>query len=235
MLIMANFTVPNFVDIFLIFILFATALKYRKKGFVTAIVELLGTTVAAISAFIFSTKMAPVVFERFFKAAFSKQVTEKLSQAASTMLTNDVIKDILNFLPADIVDIFMSENGILNSMVNPNAPGVALEIVEEIISPLVTPLISVIMFFIILVVVKLVLGFVASVLQKINVIPGVGTVNKWLGFAAGIVVGFVNVYIIVVALSAVAILTGNQLPILQTEFIQASFFGGIFKAFNPFR
>jgi len=232
---MPNLTVPNFLDIFLVVILLATAFKYRKKGFATAMVELAGTTIASISAFIFATKAAPGIFDRFFKSAFAEQVSKKFASTANAMLTSDVAKEILSFLPDGVVDTFLASDGALSSIINPNSPDAANRFVEEIIAPIITPLLSVIMFFIVLVVAKLLISFFASVLQKINILPGVGTVNKWLGFAAGIIVGFVNLYVIVVALSAIATLTGNQLPVLQTEFIGQSFFGRIFQAFNPFQ
>lgn len=230
-----SLTIPNLLDIVLLLIMLGTALNYLRKGFLAGVTEMFGTLIAVITALFFSLKASPWFFEKFFKTNFAEQVSNKLATTAETMLTSDIVKDVLSFLPSSVVEKLMEGKDSLIAMVDPSTPGLAAELVDEIIAPIVTPLLSIIMFFVVLIVAKLLVSFIVALFANVNDVPGVGSLNKWMGFATGAVVGLLNVYIIVVALSAVATLTGNQIPIINTTFLNESFFGGLFHAINPFQ
>lgn len=93
---------------------------------------------------------------------------------------------------------------------NYSGESAAKSIDENIVKPIAVSILSPILFIVLSLVLMLILRQVAKWLNKLFKIPLVGTVNKILGAAFGLLKGLVFVYVLCVLLSFMAERTGSS-------------------------
>lgn len=225
-----NLTPAILLDIALVAVLIITMLKYRDRGLVSGLLDLVGNIAALIIAWFAGSKAAPVIFESVFKNGLIERTADTIQKQGQFNL-NSVIAGISDILPKNFVDsITQSADGLLQS----NAPELAQQIVEQVISPLVEPIITVVVFFAAYLICKMLIAFVATALTNINKIPMVGSVNHTLGAVIGVVAGIINAVLILCFLWAVVAITSDSLPVINSNALSGSFLYTMFSAYNPF-
>ena len=229
-----SFSPSLIIDIALVLLLIITVFSYRKKGFLAALCELVGSLAAAIGAFIGASRLSSWLFESFFKADLVERAGNVLVSAAGAVKTSEIVESLLSFLPDGMVESLMQKADHLISLADPVAPDVAANLVDSVIAPVLIPLISIVLFFVIFAVARLMLSFLISAFTGVNHIPLVGGINRLFGMIAGFFIGAVNIYIVVCALAAVVLITSNELTFLNTSVLQGSFFCGLLWNINPF-
>ena len=119
-------------------------------------------------------------------------------------------------------------------MLTGSAPELAEQVVNQVIAPLLTPIIAIVVFFVAFALCKVIVGFVVEVLTNFNRIPILGSVNKLLGFAMGLLAGVVDLYLILCAVWAIIVVTGGSIPWLNQQVLGESIGFSLFGQFNPF-
>ena len=221
-------------DILLIVILVLTVVSYNRKGFLAAICELAGSIAAAVGAFFCASRLSAGLFESFFKAGLVEKAGAALTQAAGAVQTSEIVRDMLSFLPDNMVSGIMQSLDQFLEGAGTLPPEVASQLVDSVIAPVVVPLISIVVFFVIFALAKLLVAFVTAAFTGVNKVPLLGGVNRMFGTAAGFVAGFINIYIVVCAVAAIAMVTADGIGFLNTAMLQKSFFGGLLWNINPF-
>lgn len=216
------------VDILLLAVIVIFTAIYAKKGFVTGIIELCGTLVSVIAAWIVSKQFSPKVFESFFEENLLAKVSNAVSANQGVLTLEEILNKIRGFLPANIADFLLGDINA-QSVFDTAAPDIAHQVVEQIVEPMIVPIISVIMFFAVFAIAKLLINLIAAALTNVNKIPVVGNVNRALGIVVGLLVGVVNSFLLLCVLWAVAIVTGNEWSILNETVLAQSWF---FKAMS---
>ncbi len=227
------FTPSRVVDILIALIMIWMILRYLKIGFIAGIVDLCGTLLAVGGAMWGSNALAPMLFEKIFRSNLISRTENALLNSEGVLSLNEVVNKISGFLPQNIIDTFMGDYSA-DTTFDLALPDIAGNIVDEVIQPLLMPVLSILIFFLIFIVCRIVVGFIASALKSVNKIPLVGTVNRVMGAASGLLVGSAYGYLIVCALWALAVITGGDVPFLQESALQESFFYGIFDSAIPF-
>ena len=223
-------TIANGFDLILLAILLLVAMRYAGKGFAAALMQFAGNLASLLGASIFSQNIAPVLFTNFFENNFTTSIEKTLADGGQLQL-DQLVEKYAGFLPVEIQkSIAQSAGGVLTG----NAPELAEQVVNQVIAPLLTPIIAIVVFFVAFALCKVIVGFVVAVLTNFNRIPILGSVNKLLGFAMGLLAGVVDLYLILCAVWAIIVITGGSIPWLNQEVLGESIGFSLFGQFNPF-
>ena len=223
-------TIANGFDLILLAILLLVAMRYAGKGFAAALVQFAGNLASLLGASIFSQNIAPVLFTNFFENNFTTSIEKTLADGGQLQL-DQLVEKYAGFLPDEIQQsITQSAGGVLTG----SAPELAEQVVNQVIAPLLTPIIAIVVFFVAFALCKVIVGFVVAVLTNFNRIPILGSVNKLLGFAMGLLAGVVDLYLILCAVWAIIVVTGGSIPWLNQEVLGESIGFSLFGQFNPF-
>ena len=223
-------TIANGFDLILLAILLLVAMRYAGKGFAAALVQFAGNLASLLGASIFSQNIAPVLFTNFFENNFTTSIEKTLADGGQLQL-DQLVEKYAGFLPIEIQkSITQSAGGVLTG----NAPELAEQVVNQVIAPLLTPIIAIVVFFVAFALCKVIVGFVVAVLTNFNRIPILGSVNKLLGFAMGLLAGVVDLYLILCAVWAIIVVTGGSIPWLNQQVLGESIGFSLFGQFNPF-
>lgn len=217
-------------DVILIAVIVLTAFRYKKKGFVAGLLDLVGNLLALLVAWIASDRISPTVFENFFKQGLIEKITQTVQEQGTSGLTM-LVENFSSILPGGMADeVTRSLQEILGS----GAPDLAVRIVDTILTPLIVPMITVVLFFIAFAVCKLVISMLVAVLTNINKIPVIGSVNELLGILVGVAGGVLNVVLLLCLIWAVVAITNNNLPVLNHDMLSGSMMYSLFSKYNPF-
>ena len=223
-------TIANGFDLILLAILLLVAMRYAGKGFAAALVQFAGNLASLLGASIFSQNIAPVLFTNFFENNFTTSIEKTLADGGQLQL-DQLVEKYAGFLPNEIQQsIIQSAGGVLTG----SAPELAEQVVNQVIAPLLTPIIAIVVFFVAFALCKVIVGFVVAVLTNFNRIPILGSVNKLLGFAMGLLAGVVDLYLILCAVWAIIVVTGWSIPWLNQQVLGESIGFSLFGQFNPF-
>ena len=223
-------TIANGFDLILLAILLLVAMRYAGKGFAAALVQFAGNLASLLGASIFSQNIAPVLFTNFFENNFTTSIEKTLADGGQLQL-DQLVEKYAGFLPDEIQQsITQSAGGVLTG----SAPELAEQVVNQVIAPLLTPIIAIVVFFVAFALCKVIVGFVVEVLTNFNRIPILGSVNKLLGFAMGLLAGVVDLYLILCAVWAIIVVTGGSIPWLNQQVLGESIGFSLFGQFNPF-
>lgn len=223
-------TIANGFDLILLAILLLVAMRYASKGFAAALVQFAGNLASLLGASIFSQNIAPVLFTNFFENNFTTSIEKTLADGGQLQL-DQLVEKYAGFLPDEIQQsITQSAGGVLTG----SAPELAEQVVNQVIAPLLTPIIAIVVFFVAFALCKVIVGFVVAVLTNFNRIPILGSVNKLLGFAMGLLAGVVDLYLILCAVWAIIVVTGGSIPWLNQQVLGESIGFSLFGQFNPF-
>ena len=227
-----NFSVGIMIDIIIVVIVLIVAIRYYKKGFVSGIVNFVGTLAALIAAFMVSKQFSGKLFENFLKDNFIEKTSSMLGSNTDLLTVEEVIQNVTGFLPQGIVDFILGATEI--NIDGNSAVTLSVQIVEEVIAPLVIPVISMILFFVAFALFRLFIMFLSAALINVNKIPLVGSANRMLGFFSGILVGVLYIYVLIIIIWGITVVTSNELTYLNQEILSSSKIYNVFEGYMPF-
>ena len=114
------------------------------------------------------------------------------------------------------------------------AESLAQVIVSDLIAPLFTPVIAIVLFFVAFTLLRMAASFLVTLLSNLNKLPVLGGVNYWLGFAAGLLAGLLDVFLVLCVVWALIVITGGGLPFLNDAALADSIVYRLFGRINPF-
>lgn len=223
-------TAAIIIDIVLVCILILTMWKNAKKGFMSGIVSLVGNLVSLFGAMFVANKVAPIMFEKFFKTGLLSKIAQTIQEQGVPMIES-FVNEISAFLPTEFVSRVV-ENA--KAVIDFQAPDVALQIVDNAVAPLMVPVISVVLFFLIYALLRFIVIQLSAVLVHVNKVPLIGGVNKILGLVTGAACGVIEVLVILCAIWAFLALTNGGIAMFNEQAISQSLFYKTFNMFNPF-
>ena len=140
---------PSFIfDIICTVVWLLLAVRYARKGFLAAVVQLTGNLVSLFGARQFSGWAAGQVFEQFFANSFRDQIAASISAEGAVSLSGIAAK-YAGFLPESFrASIVEACERSISAVLNDNAVVLADVIVQKVLAPLLTPVISLVLFFV---------------------------------------------------------------------------------------
>ena len=231
-------TIPQIIDFILLVIVFLCAVKGFKNGFFTALVNLIGSIVSLILAWIVSNRYSGIIFENLLREKVIDSTYKYIQDSANNLDIRSLLENIISGLPENFMDKFIDSivvkaENIMAELATPSME-VAVNIVDTIIAPAVTVVIGIVIFCIVFTVCNIIAGLLSKLFRAINAIPVVGFANRLAGFGIGLCTGAINVFLISCLLSIIAIITQNSLSFLNIEVLAQSKILAMTQSINPF-
>ena len=226
---------PSFLfDILCTAVWLLLAFRYARKGFLASMVQLTGSLVSLLGARAFSGWAAGQVFQRFFAGSFRDQIAASIAEGGAVSL-NAIAEKYAGFLPAAFrASIVEACQRSLNAVLNDNAVLLADTIVQKVLAPLLTPVISLVLFFVAFALLRMLVSMLVTVLGLVNRLPVIGSVNRWLGWAAGGAASMLDLYLVLCVVWAIIVITGGNMTVLNDTVMSSSLYYKAFNLFNPF-
>ena len=211
----------------LIVIMFFVA---KRKGFVRSVLNLLGTAISALAAYITSGPAGDFVYNTLARGNVINAIQSVLDAGGATAdgivssvtSTLSVLASDAN-LPADIQSALAGLSGQSNDVV---AAALADGPVALAMSPLMRGVCFVVLFFLFLIVVRILANLLSKGLHKL---PIIGTVDCWLGGVVGLAEGLLLVLVMACVISMIPAVTGS--PLVTQADIDATY---LFRYFYGF-
>lgn len=155
--------------------------------------------------------LASVLSDNILKGSAFSAITESLHKMA----------DLLPSFMSGVADSVSSGDKVIikNIMVcvlNADSGNFSEAITDNIVKPVLLVPMRALIFLVLFVIIIIILNLAAKLMKKLNDIPLVGGVNKFLGVIAGAAQGMVVVFLICIFVQVVISLSGNELIFLNT-------------------
>ena len=201
---------PSFLfDIVCTVVWLLLAVRYARKGFLAASVQLGGNVFSLVGARVFS--------------------------AGGVVDLTGIADKYAGFLPESFrASIVETCERSISAVLSDNAVVLADAIVQKVLAPLLTPVISVVLFFVAFALLRMLVSMLVTVLGLVNRLPVIGTVNRWLGWVTGCVASTMDIYLVLCVVWAVIVITGGNLTVLNDTVMSGSLYYKAFNLFNPF-
>ena len=221
---------PSFLfDIVCTVVWLLLAVRYARKGFLAASVQLGGNVFSLVGARVFSGWAAVEVFQRFLAGSFRTQIAEGVVDLTG------IADKYAGFLPESFrASIVEACERSISAVLSDNAVVLADVIVQKVLAPLLTPVISVVLFFVTFALLRMLVSMLVTVLGLVNRLPVIGTVNRWLGWLTGCIASTMDIYLVLCVVWAIIVITGGNLTVLNDTVMSSSLYYKAFNLFNPF-
>ena len=226
---------PSFLfDIVCTVVWLLLAVRYARKGFLAASVQLGGNVFSLVGARVFSGWAAVEVFQRFLAGSFRTQIAASIAAGGAVDLSG-IAEKYAGFLPASFrASIVAACERSIGAVLADNAVVLADTIVEKVLQPLLIPVITLVLFFLFYALLRLLVSMLVTVLGLVNKLPVIGTVNRGLGWLVGAGTALLDVYLVLCILWGIIVITGGNLNVLNDTVMSSSLYYKIFNLFNPF-
>lgn len=216
-------------DMLPLVIIFAVALSYCKRGFLSSLVNLMGNIISLGGAVYVSQRLSDPVFE----LVFGTSVVEKISKAITAGEADlaKVLETYVGFLPVSIRQTILEK---LESAIRLDGVAAAQRVVTEVLQPLVAPILALAIFFLVYFLLRLAVLMVRNLFQAANHVPLFGTLNRVMGCVLGVAAGLLDVYLLFCVCYAATVITNNSLVWLNLNVLEGSGCFRIFQQLNPF-
>lgn len=210
-------------DLLFVVVLFLAASSGWRRGFVSSLTLLIGSVAGIFGAVFVARSAGPVIYNEYVGASIAEKVSAALAESGG-----DAAAAVqgLTFLPQSIRDT------LVNTMTE--ITGEATPHVIEVLEPIILPLIQVILFLVVCIVVRWLFRALAWALRGCNAIPLVGSLNRVLGLALGLVSGALNCWLLSLGLWLAGTLANGQVEILRSSVLGQSFIYSLLSGLNPF-
>lgn len=210
-------------DLLFVVVLFLAASSGWRRGFVSSLTLLIGSVAGIFGAVFVARSAGPVIYNEYVGASIAEKVSAALAESGG-----DAAAAVqgLTFLPQSIRDT------LVNTMTE--ITGEATPHVIEVLEPIILPLIQVLLFLVVCIVVRWLFRALAWALRGCNAIPLVGSLNRVLGLALGLVSGALNCWLLSLGLWLAGMLANGQVEILRGSVLGQSFIYSLLSGLNPF-
>lgn len=220
-------TLPSILlDVICVVLLIGCTILYARKGFLSALVSLVGTIAALIASSIAASRFAPWIFNQYFRPGLEEKATEAIA-AQGALDLEALLDQFVGFLPEttlkEIAENFANSTDL-------RAPTLAAELVEQVVKPMVVPVITVFLFVIVFLLLRLLVGLISRILTGANHIPLIGTANGALGAVMGVLLGALYILVLITVAGAVSSFWVSQAE--KTAFFANSFVWRLFSGFR---
>ena len=230
-------------DVIILGIILLFGFFAAKKGFAKTLTEFVGMILAIVLSVILSNAASNIIYDKFVEPSVTQKIAETLEKSTDTSLTNTV-DAVWNAFPK-IVRNFTEKQGIgpekLSSTITDSAISstentistISKTATDTVVKPILKPLINLISGIIIFVILLIAVKFLSSLINKIFSFKLLGSLNKTLGFAIGILKGAIVSVLVVFVISSIVYLSENPFLGISNETINSTVIFEYISGFNP--
>lgn len=207
------------VDAALAVLLLGSIYFVQKKGFAAGLISLGGNLASLLAAWFGSSRLAPIVFDRFFRQSISDKILQIITENGWEQV-QEKLQGLLWFLGDKAGEI----TDTLQQSAQSSAMQAVTAVLQNVVEPLLIPLLSIVIFVVLYALCRLLIKLLVAVFAHINDVPLVGGLNRFGGVLLGLAIGALNVFIALCAVWMILIVTGNAIPFFNTQQLQSSLF-----------
>lgn len=231
---MELFIVPSFCfDMICIVLFFLFCARYARLGFLAAVVQICGTVLSLVGAYLFATFADTPMYELFFERALTEQVEGMLAEtgASGAEALSDAFAGIL---PESLWELLQVETFSAFALdLTGDVSAMAQVVMENIVAPITTQMIFMVLFSVGFFACRFLIYLLVRMLKVVNHVPVLGGINRFLGWVVGIAGGCIDIFLAFCALWVLILFTDNALPFLNTIDLAESYFFTLFQTYNP--
>lgn len=216
--------------VLIVFLVFKLILGI-KKGMVRSLLSLFGTVVVLIISNLLSGIFSNVIYDNIISKKITSSITNQMASGNKEVVESlqNAINGLPKFLQNALNGASISTTNINNNM-NPSA---VADAVSASIRPLVVGALQVLIFIILFFALRILFSFLSRFFKKINKVPLIGSLNKFLGGFLGIAQGLILAYIICMVIKVFILFnTGAREAIFTPENINSTILFKYFYNFN---
>lgn len=182
-------------DIVLIAVFAAIVFAAAKKGFVKSLLELAAFFLAMFLAFQFSSVIAEKAYDSFLRERLVTAIEEQAENGLDLTETQNKVSATIDAMPEFLAELAKNigvDTEKLSAEISSEkftGENLAAQLEEKIARPVLTSALTAICFIALAVILSVLLRWLAGVISKLFKLPVVGTANKLLGAALGIIKG----------------------------------------------
>jgi len=226
-------------DAIVIGLLILYILRGRRKGFLSSLVELVGSIAALVIAGYGSSLLAEFVFDRFLRDSLLASIGSALENQVGISDISAVLAEALAQMPAILSNILQGQLGgalseDLQGYLFESSMAFATAVVETTVRPIVVSLLTMILFLLLFAALRFVVRLVAKVFKTVTDIPVVGGINRFLGGLMGAVQGVVIILLLVCLLAVFIAMTSGENTVIGLNTINKTLLLRHFYRLNPF-
>jgi len=172
-----------------------------KVGFARSFIRTAGYALAAAVAVVVSRIGSVLIYHTFMEPKFVDMIEGSITHSGTASGLLSDLKSALSSLPAVsyvLFDLAGVADGTLEKIADQSAESIAGAVVDEVVSPVVYPILRALLFTAVLILGCYIVRAVAKGSGAMRGIPVVGTMDRFLGGAFGVVEGLIVVCIICV-------------------------------------
>lgn len=221
-------------DIICTVVWLSLAMRYARRGLAAVLVQGLGNLASLLGARQIAAWGSQELFQDFFAVSFQEKIAATIAEGGAIDLDQLALR-YAGFLPEELRrSIVEACERSLAGVLGDNALVMADAIVQQVIRPLITPVISIVLFFVAFALFRMLVSLLVTVLGLVNRLPVLGTVNRALGFAAGVAASLVDLFLLLCIVWAIVVVTGGGLSVLNESLLNESLYYRAFNLLNPF-
>ena len=209
-------------DICLLVLLLLVVFRYMHRGFLSDIVNLLGSVVSIAGAMFVSHTYSEPIFDQLLRPGLEKSVMKNIAENGLDVAA--LAEKYGGFLPESFLQNVIRS---VSSALDQTAADAAQRVVEAVLKPIFVPLISIVLA-------RFLVSLLADLFTHANSIPLAGGVNRGLGAVLGVAAGCVDLFLVYCAAWSLMLLTGGALPVLNQELFDTSLVLRLGGLLNPF-
>ncbi len=227
---------PLILDVALMAAVFLIVFTAARKGFVAAVVDLVGYVVSLIASWILSGISAQWAYDKFLRDRVLKKVSSIMNQYFSVEDVAENLEQIIEELPAVLTNALSFELDEISQRltgIGTSAAGLAEAFTDSIIGPSVVGLIRWVIFLLLFSLMLFIVHVCSRLLREIRRLPVIGTANSLLGGVVGFVEVILLVFAFTTALHLFFALTNDSIPWLCSDTLWATNILSKLYQYNP--
>ena len=227
---------PLVLDVGLMAAVFLIVFMAARKGFVAAIVDLVGYIVSLIASWILSGTAAQWSYDNFLRERILKQVSSVLREYFSVEEVMENLEQVIEELPSVLTNALSfewDEVSLRLEGIGSSAMGLAEVFTDSIIAPSVVGLIRWVIFLLLFSLMLFVVHVFSKLLRELRRLPVIGTANSLLGGVVGFVEVILLVFAFTTALHLFFALTNDSVSWLCSDTVRATNILSKLYRYNP--
>lgn len=191
-------------DIICALVIIITIIVCAWKGFLSSILSLAGTLVAVVAAFFISRAAAVPLFEALFRDRLVERTATSIESYGAYSLQELV--DSISGLPDAVGQAILSNFG---NQYNFDTQSFAASVVDEVVAPMLIPVIAIGIFILLFILFRILVAILTKVFRGANRVPVLGAANRIFGGVAGLCIGLLYVFLIVMIVQVITLLSSG--------------------------
>lgn len=229
---------PYILDAIVVVIIAVTAIIGYRRGFIRAIIQLVGCIAAFVLALSLSNTVSSMVYDGMLRDGLHEKIetawNETVVEGAAQTLTEQT-EAVLDTLPQFVQNALDTETITqdIQSSVGNDQTGAAVAdyLVEDLIRPVMVAIIRFVAFLILFAVLMLVIRLLEKLIKPFTKLPLVRQADGLLGAAVGLVKGVMFALVAVTVMQLIA--TGTTTGLFSQENLDNSMVAGWVAEINP--